>query len=71
MATVQTIVLVIRTYVNRPLTRFKHVHHINGDKLDNRIENLELLLNSEHQIVHQAHERLNTPEAISKRWENR
>lgn len=28
------------------------IHHINGDKLDNRIENLECLSNSEHQKLH-------------------
>lgn len=29
-----------------------HVHHVNGDRLDNRRENLELLTNSEHQKLH-------------------
>lgn len=29
-----------------------HIHHINGNKLDNRIENLELINLSEHEKLH-------------------
>ena len=42
------------THIGRPLTATEHVHHINGDSLDNRITNLAILSNDEHAHLHHA-----------------
>lgn len=42
---------VVSTSLGRPLTRFEHIHHLNGIKSDNRLENLELLNAQTHSLI--------------------
>jgi hypothetical protein len=42
---------VMEQHLGRKLTRDEHVHHVNGNSRDDRIENLQVLSNSEHQKI--------------------
>ena len=43
---------VYQEYIKRPLLRGELIHHKNGDKSDNRIENLEIMTPKEHSMHH-------------------
>lgn len=44
--------LVMEKHLRRKLTKWDLVHHVNGDKLDNRLENLVLTTRREHPLIH-------------------
>lgn len=53
--------VIMEKFLGRKLLSTEHIHHMNGDKTDNRIENLELLSNSDHIRLYHAMENDSTP----------
>lgn len=51
--------LVVEEAIGRRLTKDEVVHHINGDKTDNRLENLKIMSRSEHSSFHRKDEKAN------------
>lgn len=45
---------VMATHLGRPLRADEHVHHVNRDKTDDRVDNLQVVTPSEHAKLHMA-----------------
>lgn len=43
---------VMEKHLCRKLSRCEQVHHINGDRFDNRVENLMVVTQAEHDAIH-------------------
>lgn len=46
---------VMEQHLGRKLESWEHVHHINHNRLDNRVENLEVVSSAEHGMRHTFH----------------
>lgn len=61
---------IMEKYIGRPLNPDEHIHHKNFDKLDNRIENLEIVTRRIHQTAHKQSKeaRMKISEAKKAYW---
>lgn len=57
-------------HYNGDIPKGMHIHHINENKLDNRIENLELIESSKHLSNHSKEYHKNNPDKVKKHLED-
>jgi len=55
--------IVMANHLGRNLSPQECIHHINHNKTDNRIENLEIMTRSKHQSIH-------LKERMKEQWKN-
>ncbi len=66
--------LVMQNHINRKLDRSEVVHHINGNKLDNRLQNLVITNHSDHGKDHYLNDknwRDSFIKGMKKSWKNK
>lgn len=55
-------------YFNGPISKGYHIHHIDGDKSNNDIQNLQMLSATEHERLHGKMLTENQRETLRKIW---
>lgn len=53
---------IVEQYLNRYLTEQEEIHHINGNKCDDRLDNLQIISCSEHTKLHMKQKNRRSPQ---------
>lgn len=50
--------MIMEKHLGRKLTNDEVIHHIDGNGLNNNLDNLMVMTKAEHQILHECHKNL-------------